>query len=152
MALTPAQVAERIKALAPPNVITGAGPGSPTTQLFSSPGVEQTVPAPVKVSVRTLGVTRKAVDANWWTATVTIAVKNASGAPVSGAKVSGGFSIGGAPLDCTTGSAGTCSVGTLRLSRKSTSAVVFTVAGLSGTGLVHDTSALAPRQVLILRP
>jgi aqualysin 1 len=150
--LTPAQVAERIKALASPNVVTGAGPGSPTTQLYSSPGAEQAVPAPVKVSVRALGVTRKAVDANWWTATVTVAVKNASGAPVSGAKVSAGFSIGGAPLDCTTGSAGTCSVGTLRLSRKGTPAVVFTVAGLGGTGMVHDTAAVAPRQVLIQRP
>jgi len=150
--LTPAQVAERIKALASPNVVSGAGPGSPTTQLYSSPGAEQAVAAPVKVSVRALGVTRKAVDANWWTATVTVAVKNASGAPVSGAKVNAGFSIGGAPLDCTTGSAGTCSVGTLRLSRKSTPAVVFTVAGLGGTGMVHDTAAVAPRQVLIQRP
>lgn len=149
--LTPAQVAERIKALASPNVVSGAGPGSPTTQLFSASGAEQTVPAPVKVSVRALGAGSKAVDANWWTSTVTIAVKNASGAAVSGAKVSGGFSIGGAPLECTTGSTGTCTVGTLRLSRKSTPATVFTVARISGTGIVHDTAAVAPRQILIVR-
>ena len=150
--LTPAQVAERIKALASPNVVAGAGPGSPTTQLFSNPGAEQSVPAPVKVSVRALGVSRKAVDASWWTATVTVAVRNASGAPVSGAKVSGGFSIGGAPLDCTTGSTGTCTLGTLRLSRKGTPATLFTVLGISGTGMVHDATASAPRQALILRP
>ncbi len=149
--LTPAQVAERIKALASPNVVAGAGPGSPTTQLFSASGAEQTVPAPVKVSVRALGASSKAVDANWWTSTVTIAVKNASGAAVSGAKVSGGFSIGGAPLECTTGSTGTCTVGTLRLSRNGTPFTVFTVAHISGTGIVHDTAAVAPRQILIVR-
>jgi subtilisin family serine protease len=150
--LTPAQVAERIKALASPNVVSGAGPGSPTTQLFSYPGAEQAVPAPVKVSVRALGAGSKAVDANWWTSTVTIAVKNASGAAVSGAQVSGRFSIGGAPLDCTTGSTGTCTVGTLRLSRNRSPITVFTVAGISGTGMVHDTATVAPRQILIVRP
>ncbi|RPH45260.1 MAG: S8 family peptidase, partial [Burkholderiales bacterium] len=150
--LTPAQVAERIKALASPNVVTDAGPGSPTTQLFSSPGAEQTVPAPVRISVRALGATRRAVDANWWTATVTVAVKNASGAAVSGVKVSGGFSIGGAPLQCTTTSTGTCTVGTLRLSRKGTPATVFTVVGLGGTGMVHDTTVSAARQIRVGRP
>jgi subtilisin family serine protease len=150
--LTPAQVAERIKAMATPNVISGAGPGSPTLQLFSSAGAEQAAPAPVRISVRALGGSSRAVDASWWTATVTVAVRNASGAPVPGVKVSGGFNIGGAPLDCTTGSAGTCTVGTLRLSRQATPFTLFTVAGLSAAGMVHDTTAVAPRQILVVRP
>ena len=52
----------------------------------------------------------------------------------------------------TTGSTGTCTLGTLRLSRKGTPATLFTVLGISGTGMVHDATASAPRQALILRP
>jgi subtilisin family serine protease len=151
--LTPAQVTERIKALATPNAVSSAGAGSPTLLLFSSSDGQPGAPPPVKMVVSNLAGKGKAVDANWWTATVTIVVKDAGGAPVEGAKVSGGFSIGGNPLSCTTSSVGLCTVGTLRLSRRSSPVTMFTVTGITAVGKVHDTTRVtAPRQVRILRP
>jgi len=173
-ALTAAEVAERIKTLATPDRVTGAGSGSPTRLLFTDAGADAdagsgsgsgsgrpiapgtgTRPSPAaasKVSVRSLGVIRRVVDDTSWMATVTIAVRNANGAPVAGAKVSGGFSVGGNPLSCITGGAGSCTVGTLRLRRSNTSGTVFTVAGITGAGIVHDVVTNAPRQVMIPRP
>jgi hypothetical protein len=43
-------------------------------------------------------------------------------------------------------------VGTLRLRRSNTPSTVFTVAGIAGTGIVHDLRANALRQVTIPRP
>lgn len=152
--LTPAQVTERVKALATPNVVSNPGNGMRTSLLlFSNPGGEQSAPAPVKMVVSNLSGKSTAVDGNWWTATVTVAVKDTSGARVEGANVFGGFSIGGNPLSCTTNAAGVCTVGTLRLSRSDAPDTVFTVTGITATGKVHDTTLdTAPRQVRVLRP
>jgi len=180
--LTAAEVAERIKSLATPDRVTGAGTGSPTLLLFADAGEAPVAPpvttpvttpgtapgtapgtrpgtgarplpaVPTKVVVHSLAVTRRMVDDASWMATVTIAVRTASGAPVAGARVFGGFSVGGNPLSCTTGNSGNCTVGTLRLRRSSTASTVFAVAGITGAGIVHDLGANALRQVTIPRP
>lgn len=150
--LGPAQVAQRIGALATPNRVSAAGAGSPTLLLFSSPDTGHVAPAPIAVSVRSLGATRRAVDATWWTATATIAVKDASGAPVADARVTGSFSVGGKPVGCTTGRTGTCTVGTLRLRRADVASTVFGVTGITGKGMAHAAAADAVRTIAIARP
>jgi hypothetical protein len=74
---------------------------------------------------------------NSWTASVRIAVVGPG--PVSGVSVVGTWSAGSGGTGCTTGSDGTCLVVSSNLNKK-TSAVTFTVTGLTKTGWVYDST------------
>lgn len=74
-----------------------------------------------------------------WKGTVTITVKNASGALASGIKVDGNFN--GSAVSCTTTTTGQCSVS---VSAKNTiTSVTYTVTNLSATGYSYDAAANA---------
>jgi hypothetical protein len=86
-----------------------------------------------------------------WKATVTIVVKDATDLPVANAVVSGNWSGGyTGSASCTTGTNGTCSVSTPKLSN-GVSSVTFTVAGVSRSGYQYE-SPTPPASTNVLKP
>jgi lysophospholipase L1-like esterase len=86
-----------------------------------------------------------------WSATVTIGVSDASG-PVPGVVVSGAWSAGSGATSCTTGSAGTCSVKSSSLNKK-TATIRFTVGDLARDGWVYAPgSNTASSSIVISKP
>jgi subtilisin family serine protease len=148
--LTPAQVQDRIKALATAGAVTSSGTNSPNLMLFSNPG-NQSVQL---TSVSLGGLTgSRTLSGNRWNATATITVKNASGSVVSGAVVAGRFVAGTASASgtCTTASNGIC---TLTLTRilNSVASVSFSVTNLSGASMSYNPAANAvATQITIVR-
>ena len=150
---TPATVATSIKSAATTGVVGNAGSGSPNALLYATVTATATAPAPVPttaVSVASLSG-RSAKSGSNWRATVTVAVKDAGGAPVSGATAKGDYSVGGTGLGCTTGTAGTCAITSGTISRY-TLQTAFTVRGITGTNLAYDGAANAVSSVTVLKP
>jgi PKD repeat protein len=86
---------------------------------------------------------------NGWTATVTVAVRDAGGA-VSGVAVSGSWSAGSGGGSCTTGASGTCTV-SASLNKKASS-TTYTVSGLSKTGWVYQPSSNLETSITVTKP
>ncbi len=82
-----------------------------------------------------------------WTATVTITVRDGSGATLSGATVTGAWT-GGAGSSCATGSSGTCSV-SVNVGRKASS-ITLTVSNVSKAGYTYAPGSLT--SVSVNRP
>jgi lysophospholipase L1-like esterase len=81
-----------------------------------------------------LGGTASSAGRNW-TATVTIGIVDANG-PLTGVSVSGAWSAGSGATTCTTGAAGTCTISSSAINKK-TASVQFTVNGLARDGWVY---------------
>ena len=97
-------------------------------------------PPPVPIHVGDLDGST-ATSKNTWTASVTIAVHNASDGTVQGATVSGNWSGGfSGSASCTTGLNGTCKVTTTNLNKSKTSAT-FTVTNVTATGASYVSSS-----------
>ncbi len=91
--------------------------------------------SPVKMSVKDLDAV-KVLSKSSWKVTVTVTVKNASGALVSGAKVDGKLNT--TAVSCTTNTSGQCSVS---ITLKNTVAsLTYSVSNLTATGLVYDAT------------
>jgi subtilisin family serine protease len=90
----------------------------------------------VEMSVSDLDATKVVKKSNW-TATVTITVKNASGALVSGVKVDGTF--GATAVSCTTGANGQCSVSATL--KSNVTSVTYSVTNMTAAGYVYNASA-----------
>ena len=73
-----------------------------------------------------------------WTATVSITVRDGSGALLSGAAVSGSWSGGGGTTSCTTGSSGACNVS--KSQHKRVGSATFTVASVTKSGYTYDNA------------
>lgn len=86
---------------------------------------------------------------NSWTATVTIAVHDASGA-LSGVAVAGSWTAGSGSGSCTTGASGTCTV-SVSLNKKTTS-TTYTVTGLTKAGWVYQSSSNAATSIRVTKP
>jgi subtilisin family serine protease len=91
--------------------------------------------SPVKMSVKDLDAV-KVLSKSSWKVTVTITVKNASGALVSGAKVDGKLNT--TAVSCTTNTSGQCSV-SITLKNTVTS-LTYSVSNLTATGLTYDAT------------
>ncbi len=153
---TPAQVAEALKSVATAGVVTSAGAGSPNKLLFSTVDVVlNPTPEPTPTPTRAVSVSALTGSAatvrKGWRATVVIAVRDAAGAAVAGAVVSGGFTVGGSAVSCTTATSGSCSIATGNLSNRAAS-TVFSVGGISGSGLAYTGTAAVPLSVTIMAP
>jgi hypothetical protein len=87
-----------------------------------------------------------------WKATVTVGVVDSSNNPVANVTVSAGWSNGyTAAGSCTTGTSGTCSVGTPRLDNAVTS-VKLTVSTLAHATLTYDASANVVSSIVVNKP
>ena len=145
---SPAAVAAFLASTATPNRIGSAGSGSPNMLLYSLGSGAAVEPPAVSIATSSLSATTK--GGRNWRVTVTIGVRNvASGAAVANVTASGSFAPGGA-ASCVTGTTGTCSINAAFAS--SVAATQFTVTGLSGAGMVYDSSANAATQITITRP
>jgi PKD repeat protein len=81
----------------------------------------------------------RSVSKKTWTASVTVAVHDASHKLMSGAVVTGSWSVGGTG-SCTTSRSGDCKISKSGIAL-TTSPVIFTVAGATLTGYGYDSSA-----------
>lgn len=150
---TASQVSNQIKTLASTNKVASSGTGSPNLLLYSVTTTEVVAPAPapaLSVSVASLSGSATALR-NGWQASVTITVKDASGALVAGANVAGSFTAGGASLTCTTAANGACTVKTGNLGKK-TQETTYSVTGITGTGMTYAPAQNAMVSVKVTRP
>ena len=108
-----------------------------------------TVSAPPVVQTMTISalIPSSATRKGGWTATVTITVRDGSGATLSGATVTGAWS-GGEASSCTTGSSGTCPV-SVNVGRK-TSSVTWTVSNVTKAAYTYVPGSLT--SVPVYRP
>jgi hypothetical protein len=138
--------------------VTGAGSGSPNRLLYTVFSAEPPPPPPpppadVVAHVEDLSGSTVRVFGIYWRATVTIAVRNATGGAVSGATVTGQWVSGtSGATSCTTNASGSCSVTSGYLSRKSVASVTWSVNGISGSGITYDQAANKESSIVINRP
>jgi hypothetical protein len=111
-----------------------------------------TTPPTITVAVKSLTAVNSASKApKGWKTTVTATVRNiGDGAAVPNATVAGRFSTGG-NVSCVTGANGSCSV-SMGVFSMSTTAVTFTVDGVSGSFMVYDASQNSASQITINYP
>ena len=135
---TPAQVGQWLADNATPNVVTGAGTGSPN-RLLHTRLVAPPPPPPAAVTQATITGTRTLAKRNW-TATGTTVTAFDGGAAVDGAtvtvRVSGGAT---GTKTCTTGTAGTCSVSATV--KNGATSVTFTVTNVVKSGTTWNGTA-----------
>jgi hypothetical protein len=84
-----------------------------------------------------------------WSATATIAVVDADGAPVSGATVTGSWNPGGT-VSCSTSASGSCDASSPNY--RNDASATFTVTGISGSGLTYNAGANAESSITVDRP
>lgn len=89
----------------------------------------------VTASVKDLDAVKALAKASW-KVTVTITVKNSSGAAVSGAVVAGNFN--GTAVSCTTGSTGQCSVSVT--TKNTVTSITYTVTNVTATGYNYNAA------------
>jgi PKD repeat protein/lysophospholipase L1-like esterase len=103
------------------------------------------------MSVQNLTATAGNVNNKFWRATVTISIRDGTGAAVPNAVVSGGWTVGAADT-CTTGASGTCTVTSDNLNRRTVSSVTFSVTGVARAGYTYTPATNAVTSVSVLRP
>ncbi|MDH4334441.1 MAG: GDSL-type esterase/lipase family protein [Chloroflexota bacterium] len=141
--------------VAPGHTFSAAGTYSVSLVVTDNGGATGTTSQPVTVSappvVQTMTISALTPSAGsrkgGWTATVTIEVRDGSGAPLVGATVTGAWSSGTAST-CTTGSGGTCS-DSLNVGRKTTSAT-WTVSNVAKDSYTYVPGSLT--SVTVYRP
>ena len=116
----------------------------------ASQAVTVAAPAPT-MRIQSLTAAARTVSSKNWRATVTIAVRDGTGAAVPSAVVSGGWTPG-TSASCTTGSSGTCSVTSANLSRSATPSVVFTVSAITRTGFTYTPALNQATAISVARP
>jgi len=155
---TPAEVNARVLAAATQNRVSGTL-GSPNLLLFAQAQTSTdsgggAAPEPTLTAVSIGGLTASAarVSRNGnWRASVSVLVRDASGAAIAGATVTGDFSTGGTGLTCTTGSTGRCTITSGTLSKNLASST-WTVKAIAGTGLQYQASGNTVSSITISRP
>jgi lysophospholipase L1-like esterase len=107
-------------------------------------------PPPAAADMWVKSLTATTTTGRTWTATVTIGVADASG-PVPGVVVTGAWSAGSGATSCTTGAAGTCSVKSSSLNKKTTT-IRFTVGGLARDGWVYQPGSNVKTFIDVAKP
>jgi subtilisin family serine protease len=147
--LTPAQVQDQIVALSTKGVINQLPVGSPN-RLAAQKGTED-APPPVMASVKSLSPNAQQASGGNWRAGVTVALKNADGAPVNrGALVRGQFSDGTSVV-CHVHSPQGCEVAVL-VPYLRYSSLTFSIKSIEGSGFIHDATQDAAKEVRINAP
>ena len=109
-----------------------------------------TITAPT-MSIQNLTGIASIVNSKNWRATVTITVRDASGAAVPNAVISGTWTVG-APDTCPTGAVGTCTVESDNLRRSNVSSVTFTVTDVTRAGYTYIPGAPTVTSIQVQRP
>lgn len=151
---TPSAITLQLIGATTPNVIQGAGTGSPNRLIYAD--ANTSAPAPtqpittIKVSVGSMSASA-VKQRNGWAARVTVRVKRADGSAAPGAVVKGDFTAGGKGVGCTTDATGTCTLSSGSLSTK-TASVSYSVSSISGTGYAYDAASNTVSSIAIARP
>lgn len=118
----------------------------------TSQSVTVTAPVTPTMNIQNLAATPSIVNSKNWRATVTVTVRDGTGAALPNAVVSGTWTVG-TPDTCSTGPTGMCSVQSDNLSRTNVPSVTFTVTGVTRAGFTYTPAANAvPNWILVLRP
>jgi hypothetical protein len=135
------------------NAANAAGPSEYSNTTYATT-LEPPPPPPPAASVHVASLT-SSTSLNGkagWKATVTVGVRDSSNSPVPNVTVSAGWSNGyTASGSCTTGTAGTCSIGTPRLDNSITG-VTFTVNTLTHATLTYNASANVVTSIVVNKP
>jgi hypothetical protein len=113
--------------------------------------VTVSTPSAQTVSVGALSGSAVATTTKGWQATVTVSVRNTSGAAVPNATVTGDFTFGGTGLGCTTNGSGICSITSGNINKAKTS-TTFTVRSISGSNMSYNPSGNVASSVVIAKP
>jgi subtilisin family serine protease len=158
---SPAEVGDAIRAAASTGKVGTAGFGSPDalihTDLSSVPPPPEPPisspepPPPPSVTVAALSGNSSMIDSKNWRASVTVAVKDASGSLVPGVVVKGKFTAGGSRVGCTTAPNGTCDITTGKLGGRKLQ-TQFTVVSLTLSGTPYDPSLNTATTLVIAKP
>ena len=149
---SPAAVGAAVIAIASQNQVSAAGNGSPNLLAYSAPDgtIDASEPPVQTVAVNGITGTSAAVGRNQWRATATVTIRNLdTNAAVSGATVSASFNPGGSG-SCVTGSQGSCTIDSSPL-KLNTNQTVFTVNGVSGSGMSYRSDQNSMSAITIAR-
>ena len=143
-------------AVSPSHTYTAGGTFTVTLTVTDDDLAMATASQPVTVAAQTMRIqsligAASIVNNKNWRATVTISVRDGTGAALPNATVSGSWTVG-APDTCTTGAAGTCTVTSDNLNRRNVSSVTFTVTGVTRAGYTYTPAANVVTSVQVLRP
>ena len=89
------------------------------------------------------GTTSRSGNSDNWSATITVTVRDQTGALAAGALVSGTWSNGAAPLECTTDATGTCPFTTSHNTPDTSTQRTWTLSSVSKPGHSTGPSAIA---------
>jgi len=149
-AASPAAVAAFLTGNATPNRLSVVGTGSPNLLVYSLAGGSVTPPTNQKVAVKSLSG-KSAKSGTGWKAYASVTIRDINTlAIVSNATVSGSFLPGGA-ASCVTGSTGSCTLSSARLS-KATALTVMSMGNVSGTNMSYDSAQNTASQITIRMP
>ena len=150
---SPASVTSVLLAAATPNLVVGAGTGSPNRLLYSDATSSYTPPPPPQLVLVSIGALSSSAlkIRNGWTATVTVKVRKSDGSAAAGAVVKGDYSVGGKGLVCTTDTNGVCSIKSGAIS-KNTVSVNWAITDIGGTGFQYSASGNAVSSISVARP
>ncbi len=149
-AASPAAVASFLTSKATPNRLSLIGAGSPNLLAFSLTTGSPTQPPTQYVAVKSLAGKSVKSGADW-RADATVTIRDiGSLAVVANASVSGSFSTGGT-ASCVTASTGSCTLGSARISRFTTS-TAMTISSVSGTNMSYDSSQNSASKITIQKP
>jgi PKD repeat protein len=109
-----------------------------------------TVTSPT-MSIQSLAATASNLNDKHWRATVTITVRDGTGAVLPNAVVSGDWTVGTSDT-CTTGPAGSCTVTSDNLNRRNAPSVTFMVTGVTRAGYTYIPAANAVTSIVVPRP
>lgn len=149
----PASVAEFLKTFGSVNKLSGLGTGSPNLLVYAMASGSTTSPATKTVAVGSLSGSSSLVRGGKgsWVATVTVGVRDLSGAgAVAQATVNASFAPGSA-VSCVTGSTGSCVLRSANFA-KSVASTTLTVSGVSGAGMAYDATQNAAVRITVAKP
>lgn len=158
--ITPAQVADAVKAAASKDKVTNDGLGSSNLLLHAAADAFTTKIEPqvtLYASITSIGKSTEWGQYGYqqrykgWRAKTVIVVKDKDSVVVPGAVVSGRFSVGGPFVKCTTGSNGACNVASHYI-HENTSQTKFSIRSVQGTNLAYSTGLNTVSKVTVQRP
>ena len=134
------------------NAANAAGPSAYSNTAYATTPAPPPPPPGGSVHVASLTPSTNRNGKAGWKATVTVGVQDSSNSPVANVTVSAGWSDGyTASGSCTTGTAGTCSIGTPRLDNSITS-VTLTVNNLTHATLTYNPADNVVTSVVVNKP
>ena len=134
------------------NAANAAGPSAYSNTAYATTPAPPPPPPGGSVHVASLTPSTNRNGKAGWKATVTVGVQDSSNSPVANVTVSAGWSDGyTASGSCTTGTAGTCSIGTPRLDNAITS-VTLTVNNLTHATLTYNPADNVVTSIVVNKP